>query len=380
MKRLILLSSAAIALAACADTESTAPRALVPDDASATFGPGHGNAGDLYLQTNSAAGNAVLIYPRSANGALGSPTSVTTGGLGTGGGLGNQGGVVISNDGRHLYAVNAGSDEVSAFSVTPSGLQHLGNVSSGGDEPISIALHGRLLYVLNDGAVPNVSGFSVSPDGSLSPLAGSTRGLSAAVVDAAQVGISPNGDYLVVTEKATNTIVSWSIGGNGLLSSRTLTASASPTPFGFAFSNRGALLVSEAVGGAANASVLSSYEAVAGGWAAVSPSVATTETAACWVVVTPNGKFAYTTNTGSASVSGFDIGHGGSLMLLDADGVTGMSGAGPIDAATSHNGRFLYVLTSGSDVISAFSIDADGSLNHIGDTPVQDGANGLAAR
>jgi 6-phosphogluconolactonase (cycloisomerase 2 family) len=200
------------------------------------------------------------------------------------------------------------------------------------------------------------------------------------VVDAAQVGISPNGDYLVVTEKATNTIVSWSIGGNGLLSSRTLTASASPTPFGFAFSNRGALLVSEAVGGAANASVLSSYEAVAGGWAAVSPSVATTETAACWVVVTPNGKFAYTTNTGSASVSGFDIGHGGSLMLLDADGVTGMSGAGPIDAAPSHNGRFLYVLTSGSDVISAFSIDADGSLNHIGDTPVQDGANGLAAR
>jgi hypothetical protein len=380
MKRLMLLSAVAVALAGCADSESTAPRALLPDEASTTFGPGHGNVGSLYLQTNDAGGNAVLVFPRSANGALGSPTSVTTGGLGTGGGLGNQGAVALSNDGRYLYAVNAGSDEVSAFRVTRSGLEHVGNVPSGGDEPISLALHGRLLYVLNDGISPNVSGFTISPGGGLVPLAGSTRALSTAVVDAAQVGISPHGDYLVVTEKATNTIVSWSIGNDGLLSNRTLTGSSSPTPFGFSFDNRGTLIVSEAVGGMPGASVLSSYVAATGGWSVVSASLATTQTAACWVVVTPNGQFAYSTNTGSASVTGVDIASDGSISLLDAGGVTGTTGATPIDAATSHNGRFLYVLTAGADAISAFVVNGDGSLVNIGSTPVQDGANGLAAR
>jgi 6-phosphogluconolactonase (cycloisomerase 2 family) len=200
------------------------------------------------------------------------------------------------------------------------------------------------------------------------------------VVDAAQVGISPHGDYLVVTEKATNTIVSWSIGNDGLLSNRTLTGSSSPTPFGFSFDNRGTLIVSEAVGGMPGASVLSSYVAATGGWSVVSASLATTQTAACWVVVTPNGQFAYSTNTGSASVTGVDIGSDGSISLLDAGGVTGTTGATPIDAATSHNGRFLYVLTAGADAISAFVVNGDGSLVNIGSTPVQDGANGLAAR
>jgi 6-phosphogluconolactonase (cycloisomerase 2 family) len=113
----------------------------------------------------------------------------------------------------------------------------------------------------------------------------------------------------------------------------------------------------------------------------VSGSVGTTETAACWVVVTGNSKYTYTTNTGSASVSGYRIGRDGSLTLLDPDGVTGQTGAGPIDAALSANSRFLYTLNAGSDGISAFTVNADGSLTAInGVSGLPDGASGLAAR
>jgi hypothetical protein len=254
-------------------------------------------------------------------------------------------------------------------------------VGSGGDLPISLSVRGDLLYVLNDGAAPNVTGFQVGVDGRLSMIVGSTRPLSADLPDAAQVGISPDGRRLVVTEKATNTIVGWEVTAGGTLVNRTLTPSAGQTPFGFEFASTGALLVSEAFGGAPDASVVSSYLPGAAGWTPVSPLTATTETAACWVAVTPNGRFAYATNTGSGSVSGFAVGRDGTLELLDPDGVTGSTGAGPVDAAISRSGRFLYTLNAGADAISAFRIAADGSLEQLGDTSgLPDGATGLAVR
>lgn len=337
-------------------------------------------AGAVYVLSNDASANAVLVFGRRGDGTLTASGAVPTGGVGSGGGLGNQGAIAITSDGRYLYAVNAGSDEISAFHVTGQGLAHLGNVGSGGSMPISLAVHRDLLYVLNDGGVANVTGFRIGTDGALTMIAGSSRPLSVGAPDAAQVGITPDGRRLVVTEKATNTIVGWEIAGDGTLFNRTLTTSASPTPFGFAFDKRGTLLVSEAVGGAPDASVLSSYAAGATGWSAVSPSVATTETAACWVVVTPNGRFAYVTNTGSASVSGYRVIRDGSIALLDADGVTGNTLAGPIDAEISRNGRFLYTLDAGADALSMFRVAADGSLSHLGDlTGLPDGATGLAS-
>jgi len=381
MKRLLLFAAVPLAVAACADNQATAPVALQAGDAATTLGYGPGYTGALYIQTNAAAGNEVLVIPRSVDGTLGTVSSVSTGGLGTGAGLGNQGALTLSENGRNLYVVNAGSDEISIFRVTPAGLQLQGSVPSGGDQPISIALRGSLLYVLNDGTDPNVSGFRVDALGGLHALAGSARPLSTAVPDAAQVGISPDGRHLVVTEKATNLIVGWELDLWGYASNRTLTPSSSPTPFGFGFSGRDVLLVSEAVGGAPDASVTSSYRPAPAGWTPVSPSVATTETAACWVVVTPDGKFVYVTNAGSASVSGYRVDHDGAINLLDADGKTGNTTAGPVDAAITGNGRYLYTLNSGGHGISAFRIHADGSLEHLQDTSgLPAGANGLAAR
>ncbi len=386
--RLLALVPLALAAACREDAELPLDPALTSapsfdvagsDDDNDRDGDGRGA---VFVLSNAASGNAVLVFPRKSDGTLNAPASYSTGGLGTGGGLGNQGAVVLTGNGRLLYAVNAGSDEISAFRVTGARLRQLGNVPSGGDEPISVAVHRRLLYVLNDGASPNVSGFRISPRGRLTPIPGSARGLSGAgVPNAAQLGFSPDGSRLVVTEKATNQLTTYAVLDDGTLSAPTAQTSAGPTPFGFAFDRRGTLIVSEAFGGAPDASVLSSYRPSGAGWAPVSPLTATMETAACWVVVTPNGRFAFETNTGSNTVSGFRIGHDGSLTLLDADGVAATTGAGPIDMDVTVNGRFLYTLNGAGGSISAFRIGADGGLDPLGDTPgLPAGANGLVAR
>ena len=191
----------------------------------------------------------------------------------------------------------------------------------------------------------------------------STRPLSSGASAPAQVGITPSGRELVVTEKATNKITTYLIGRGGTPGAPIVNASAGRTPFGFTFDQRGVLIVSEAFGGAANASAASSYLLNADGTLdVVSASVPTTETAACWFVVTKNGRFAYTTNTGSASVSGYEV-KDGALRLLNADGKTGNTDPIPLDAALSVNSRYLYVQT-GTGFINAFRVDeATGSLS-----------------
>jgi 6-phosphogluconolactonase (cycloisomerase 2 family) len=140
--------------------------------------------------------------------------------------------------------------------------------------------------------------------------------------------------------------------------------------------------VSEAFGGAAGASAASSYElAEDGDLQVISPSVPTTETAACWVIVTRNGRFAYVSNTGSGTISGYRVVRNGTLHLLNDDGVTGTTGPGPIDLAMSRSSRYLYSLNSGDGTISAFRVNANGSLNALpGVSGIPAGANGLAVQ
>jgi 6-phosphogluconolactonase len=336
-------------------------------------------AGAVYLMSNANGANQVLVYRRSPDGSLTAEAPVATGGQGTGSGLGNQAAVVLSEDGRWLLVVNPGSDDVSVFRVRPSGLELTDVQGSGGDMPVSVAIHGSLVYVLNAGSPNNVSGFRLGNDGSLSPLAGSSRPLSAASTGPAQVGFNPRGDVLVVTEKGTNMITTYLVGADGLLSAPDPQASAGQTPFGFGFDHRGLLIVSEATSGS-----VSSYRVGRdGGLSAIDPVVSTTETAACWIAVSRNGRFAYSTNGGSGSVTGFRIGHDGSLHLLDEDGRTGVTGPGstPLDAAFSVGGRYLYVLSSGLHEVSVFRFGSDGSLTPMpGASGLPATANGMAAR
>jgi 6-phosphogluconolactonase len=345
----------------------------------ATGALAHSSSGEVYTLTNSTEGNAVKAFDRSHGGALTPKGEFPTGGAGTGGGLGNQGALVL--DRKRLFAVNAGSDSISAFIVKRKGLKLVDTAPSGGDQPISLTVHHGLLYVLNAGGAGNISGFTFSRHGDLSPLAGSTRPLSGNAPGPAQVSFDPRGKLLVVTEKDTNLIDVYEVEHGGLVSGPDPQDSAGTTPFGFGFDRRGHLIVSEAFGGETDQSAVSSYEIDDGIIDPITPSAGTTETSACWIVVTKDGRYTYTTNTDSASISGYRISHGGELSLLDADGVTGATGPMPIDMALTRGSRFLYSLNSGDETISGFRVRADGSLSPIGGASgLPDGATGLAAR
>ena len=338
-------------------------------------------AGKVFTSTNAVGANEVLVYDTDKDGKLSLQTRLATQGQGTGTGLGNQGAVTLSGNGRYLFVVNALSNTVSTFSVRRSGLTLVSTVDAGGLQPVSVTEHDGTVYVLNAGGAGNVAGFQ-NWEGHLKPLADAVRPLSAAGgTGPAQVGFSPDGDVLVVTEKATNKLTTYRVRHNGRIGAPLVTASAGVTPFGFSFDKRGTLIVSEAVGGAAGASTVSSYGFES--WAPAQPlvisaAVADTQSAVCWVVVTPNGKYAYVTNTGSGTVSSYSVQKSGQIKLAQA--VAATSGAGPIDAAISATGKGLFVLNSGSQTISSFTIGRDGSLSNpsaVGDVPA--GANGLAA-
>jgi 6-phosphogluconolactonase (cycloisomerase 2 family) len=340
--------------------------------------PAH-SRGAVYTLTNSSTSNAVKVFHRTANGSLSPGGEFATGGTGTGGGLGNQGAVAL--DDHHLFAVNPGSDSISAFKVKGGALRLVDTIGSGGDQPISLTVEDRLIYVLNAGGAGNISGFTFSRHGDLSALSGSTRPLSGSGTGPAQVSFDPEGELLVVTEKNTNLIDLYEVGDDGRASGPATHPSSGATPFGFAFDERDHLIVSEAFGGATDQSAVSSYEVDDEELEPITASARTTETAACWIVVTDDGRYTYTTNTGSASISGYRIGRDGELTLLDADGRTGLTGLMPIDMALARNSRFLYSLNSGDGTISGFRVRADGSLEAIGGaTGLPSGATGLAAR
>ncbi len=357
---LVAVVCASLSLAACAG-------ASVESEAS-TAEEIFGNSASVFVMSNASDKNELLAYRARNNGRLDLLGAFPTGGFGSGGGLGSQGAVIA--DGEWVFAVNAGSHEISSFEVRGRDLVLRDIVHSGGLRPISLTIHHDLLYVLNageDGGPGNITGFFVDA-GKLTEIPGSTKGLSeyATGVGPAQVGFSPNGDFLVVTEKATNKLTSYVVHLDGTPSEPLVTDSAGQTPFGFAFGRDGSLYVSEAFGGAPDASTVSSY-AIGQGAApsVINASVPTGQTAACWVVLSADGRYAYTTNTGSNTLSGYDIGRGGELVRFDDGGATASTGDGPIDVAVSSHGRLMYVLNARDDSVSVLRVRNDGRLRNL---------------
>lgn len=335
----------------------------------------HAN-GAVYVLSNQAAANSVLVYERNSDGSLDPAGSVPTGGLGTGSGLGSQGSIVLSDSGRYLFAVNAGSDDITSFEVTSHGLEAVDRIASGGIRPTSITEEDGLVYVLNAGGTGNITGFTVD-HGDLEMIPGSTRPLSGGATNPAQVQFSPDGRVLVVSERATNQLSTYTVGRHGRATGPQVFASSGSVPFGFDFAGRNKLVVSEAAPGAASSYRLSRD----GDLDLVDGTVVNGNAAACWLVVSKNGHFAYTTNAASATISGYRIAWNGDLSLLDADGVTATTSAQPLDMDISGNGRFLYAVTGNGHAVNAFRIGADGSLTAVDtDGGLPAGAVGIAAQ
>ncbi|MEZ6014587.1 MAG: beta-propeller fold lactonase family protein [Planctomycetota bacterium] len=321
------------------------------------------SSGQLYTITNAVAGNEVAIFDRASNGALTYSHNVATGGVGTGGGLGNQGAVILTQDERFLLAINAGSNDLSVFRVEDQGLTLLDVEPVRGLMPVSVTQHDDVVYVVNAGT-SSISGFRMDFDGQLDFMPGSLARLSAPTTGPAQVQFGARGQHLYVTEKATNRLTRFDLNASDLPVSRTSFDSPGATPFGFALGLRGQLIVSEAAGGAAGASTVSSYAQVAGGaLQTLSASVSAGQTAACWIVATPDGRIAFSTNTADDNVTSFSIGFDGSLTVLQP--IAASTPDAPIDMAVTRDGRFLYVLSRNDGTVADYSIGADGSLAEI---------------
>lgn len=344
--------------------------------------------GAVFVMTNAADKNEIIAYRRTTDGLLEEGHMFLTGGRGSGGTtdpLASQGSLTLSQDHHFLFAVNAGSGDISVFLVRGANLWLLDRVPCGGSEPVAVAQHGNLVYVVNAGGTSDVVGFWLQRDGRLRPIPNSTTFLSTGNSGPGSLSFSPDGEFLLVTEKATNKIDAFHVQTNGTLAPVVVNPSAGPGAFAVLFAPNGSALVAETgPAGGTDASAISSYSVLSNGTlSTISTSVPTLGAATCWLAITPDGKFAYTSNAGSATISGFAIGVNGALTPISGTIVgTNPAGSTNIDVAISADGKFLYTLNSGTGTVSIFAINADGALTSVGQAgglSASAGLNGIAA-
>ena len=344
--------------------------------------------GAVFVMTNAADRNQIIAYSRAADGALQEVRRFDTGGRGSGGTtdpLGSQASLLLSQDGSMLFAVNTGSGNISVFRVLGSTLLLTDLEPSGGAAPDALAQHGNLLYVINSGASSSVTGFRIGVFGQLQPIPNSTRFLSTNITAASSLAFSPNGTSLVAIERLTNDIDVFGVQGDGTLVAYPPQPSTVPGAFAVLFAPNGAaLVVATGPAGAVNGSAISSYAIGAGGsLGVISNDVPTLGAATCWSAVTPNGKFVYTSNAATSSLSGFSIGLTGILTPVPGTVVaTQASGSTNLDIAISSDGKFLYALNAGTGSVGIFAIQNDGTLTVVGnlaDIGTTQGLNGIAA-
>jgi 6-phosphogluconolactonase len=343
----------------------------------------HGTGfGAAFTMSNAVSGNSVLAYVLGPSGDLTFAGSFGTGGTGTGSSLADQGSVVLTSDHRFLLVVNAGDNTVSVFAVHSPGfrgpiLTLLGVAGSGGVQPVSVTVHGPIVYVLNAGDSTHpgdIAGFFLGFWGQLYPLPGGSQPLSSSSpTGPAEIAFNPAGTVLVVTEKDTSLIDAYPVSFWGIAGPPVVTVSNGSTPYGFAFSEGGSLVVSDAGPGA-----LSSYSVATNGQlTVVSGSVPDYQAAPCWVAV--SGPYAFTTDAHSNTISSYLVSWGGSLSLIQSDAAT--TGAADTDMAVGgSHGQFLLVYDAGAAEIQDFAIGPGGSLSSLNMvTSLPATAEGLAA-
>jgi 6-phosphogluconolactonase len=359
-----------------------------------------GPAGAVYTETNEAPINQVVVFNRASNGLLTPRQTVPTGGTGglspaCGSPPGQpvcpivdaQGEVGASADGHNVFAVNAGSNTISSFVESTLGLVLVSRISSGGQFPISLDTRGNVLYVLNQ-LSGNITGFHFAHNGVLTPIAGSTQSLATPGPSgvAAQIGFDASGRTLTVTERGTNLIDTFVL-NNWVPGPAIMHPSAAPVPFGFAYDALGQLVVSDALSQKTGAA--SSYvQTAGGGLAPVTASLNTSGGAPCWVVITPDNRYAFITNTTTKTIARYGIAANGALTFL---GLTPTLNTPPgpfqfpTDEGITKDGKYLYVLipsvfSSQRSRIDEYRVGAGGSLGLLGSTPTNmpAGASGLA--
>jgi len=410
------------------------------------------DGGAVYAMTNEPGTNQIKVWSRGSNGQLTFLQTINTEGGGSGvqldgtDSLGSQGGLTLDPRHRFLFAVNTetGSDTsdcnmgtITSFAINPSNgeLTFVSRVSSGGLYPDSLAVQGNLLYVLNAGGPgdsnacgmePNITGFVFDFAGRLTALPLSTTSLNPGPMPGstvsptgflncdpggfpssfvcglnppafprspAEIQFTPNGQFLVVTVKGTNSIYLFPLQLGAFPGTPVIWKAKGPTQptyFGFSFDSHGNLIVAEPFGTSATipakpASSVSSFSISRNGTlTAITTDLANVQKLACWVAIDPiTGQYAYISNNASGTISSYSIDSHGNLTLLNATAGSGMTG--PNDLAVARNGTssYIYALDAAAGTLNGWTINHDGSLSSLGSPlpgiPAEAGAQGLAA-
>jgi hypothetical protein len=358
----------AAALSALPASAATAHRHTWPEQAPAVF-----------VQTDNTAGNTIVAYARTATGGLQQVGSYPTGGNGgqlTGSvvdHLSSEGSLAYDRPAGLLYAVNAGSNTITVFRVFGDQLVRSQVISSGGQFPVSIAVHGNQVYVLNALGGGSVSGF-VQFGGYLIPVPFWNRALGLGTTSSTvftgtpgQIGFTPDGSQLVVTTKnAANTVDVFRDGPFGPSAQPTVTSLPGTIPFGFTFDQYGHLaLVETGVGAVATFAIASDGTLTQLG------SVSTGQAATCWITAAPQGTL-FASNAGSGTESELSTQPDGAVTLLG----NAPTDAGTVDAAASSDGQYLYVQAGGPGTVDAYRINPDGSLTQTGSVTVPGAVGG----
>jgi hypothetical protein len=374
------LSAVAAATAAAALTLAVGSAAARPFDHHHQRNFVHGPAGAVFVQTDNTAGNTIAVYDRNWNGTL-SPAG--TYGTGGNGGIldgsvvdhvASQGSLQYDAAQHELFAVNAGSNTVSVFAVYGDRLQLRQVINSGGTFPVSITVHGDLVYVLNAENGGAISGFRMSFGGGLSPLHGSTRALGLDPTETPQftstpgdIAFTPDGsDLLVTTKNGSNAIDVFSVNWQGLpAATPVVNTEAGDVPFSVAFEGRNQVAVGEA-----GPNAVETFTLHGNGTLTPIDTVLTGGAATCWLVA--DGPWLFAGNAGSAQENSILDSPWGGLTLT----ATTATDAGTVDAATSPEGHYLYVQTGGAGIVDEFSIGWNGGLTEVGSVTVPQAVGG----
>jgi 6-phosphogluconolactonase (cycloisomerase 2 family) len=318
--------------------------------------------GAVFVQTN-AAHNEVIAFLRDAAGALTRVGAFATGGAGSDAAhLPSQGSVTLTADRRHLLVTNVASDDVSVFALEGA-MPALTKTVPSGAAPRSVAERDGLVFVLATGDA-RINGFRLV-EGDLAPIDGASGELS--TPDGAQIGFTPDGRALIATERGGDKLSAFAVGMDGKLGERRTIDSLGATPYGFAISSNGTLVVTEAFRAEKGAAAASSYRVDRDAITPVTPSVGNGRSEICWAVVSGDGRYVFTTNFADGAVSRYAIDRDGKLTLEDATaGLTEDGRAGLRDEDLSDDGRFLYAVDADQGQIVGWSVDSRGGLSMLG--------------
>jgi hypothetical protein len=367
-------SAAAVTAAALATVAGLAGPAGASTGHPGFYGGGASHA--VFVQTDNTAGNQVVAYHRTPSGTLSLAGTYNTGGKGgqlTGSvvdHLASQGSLTYANG--LLYAVNAGSNTVSVFGTRGDKLFLRQVIGSGGTFPVSVAVHGNLVYVLNalnGGSVQgywSIFGRLVAIPRSNRPLHLNPSATPQFTNTPGQVSFTPDGSHLIVTTKANgNDIDVFGVGFGGELSaSPVVNSEPSAVPFAITYTPAGQVVIAEA-----GTNALTTFALNASGHLTQLDQVGTGQMATCWVA--GYGRHLFAANAGSGEITGYADGSAGHLAVI---GQTSTD-PGPVDMAVGPHGHFLYAQTGGNGIVDEYSMSG-GSLTEIGSVTVANAAGG----